>query len=319
LRYRNAMSTNANPHRKNAKPSSAPSLGWDDLEVVLALGRTGSLVSAAERLGVNTSTVGRRLDALEHALGVHLFDRSSTGVAATELAEALLPIAEAMERSVADALRLVEGRETEPEGTVRVSAPPGVANWLLAPALIDLRRRHPKLAIELDASVGYTDLTRREADLALRGARPRSGDLISVRLLEAESVIVAAPELNAAIGKLARLDAIDWITWGPDLAGLPDARWITANVAAERIVLRTSSMDAQIQAARAGLGAILIGRPFLAWIGLEPVPLSRSLARRLPPTPTGALWLVGHRALRDVPRVRAVWDFIVERSRSGLR
>jgi DNA-binding transcriptional LysR family regulator len=312
LQVCNAMITNATPHRKNA---IAEKLAWDDLEVVLALVRMGSLAGAATRLGVNTSTVGRRLDAIEASLDVHLFDRSPTGMAATELAEALLPIAEAMERSVADALRLIEGRETEPEGSVRLSAPPGVANWFVAPALARLRERHRKLTIELDASVGYADLTRREADLALRGSRPRTGDLVSVRLTEAASVIVAAPELIARVGKLDRLDAIDWITWGPDLAGLPDARWVTANVDTSRIVLRTSSMDAQIQAARAGLGAILVARPFLAWVGLAPVPLSRSLARRLPTTPTGALWLVGHRALRDVPRIRAVWDFIVEEAR----
>jgi DNA-binding transcriptional LysR family regulator len=302
------MGTKAKQDRKNAKPPTT-SVRWDDLEVALAVGRAGSLAGAAERLGVNTSTIGRRLDALEAALGVHLFDRSPTGLAPTELAESLLPVAEAMERSVADALRLVEERETQPEGTVRITAPPGLANWFVAPALIRLRRQHPRLTIELDASIGYADLTRREADLAIRANRPRSGDLLAVRLTEAQSVIVAAPELVRT--PIDRLDAIDWITWGPDLAGLPDARWITANVDAARIVLRTSSMDAQIQAARTGLGAIMVPQPFAEWIGLDEVPLSRSLAKRLPPTPSGALWLVGHRALRDVPRVRAVWDFII--------
>jgi len=308
------MPKKAKPDRKNANPPEPPSerLRWDDLQVVLAIGRAGSLVGAAERLGVNTSTVARRLDALEQALGVHLFDRSPTGIAPTELAEALLPVAETMERTVTEALHLVEGRETEPEGTVRITAPPGLANWFIAPALIRLRARHPKLTIELDASIGYADLTRREADLALRIARPRSGDLLAVRLTEAPSVIVAAPALIERLGgRVDRLDALDWITWGADLTSFPDARWIAANVDAARIVLRTSSMDAQIQAAQSGLGAILVPRPFARWIGLAEVPLARSLDKRLPATPSGALWLVGHRALRDVPRVRAVWDFIV--------
>jgi DNA-binding transcriptional LysR family regulator len=315
LQVCNAMGKKAKLDRKNAKPRALPSepaeqrLRWDDLEVVLALVRAGSLAGAAARLEVNTSTVARRLDALEAALGVHLFDRSPTGIAATELAESLLPVAEAMERSVADALRVIEGRETEPEGTVRITAPPGLANWFVAPALIRLRARYPKLCIELDASIGYADLTRREADLALRANRPRSGDLLAVRLTEAQSILVATPALVPT--PLERLDAIDWITWGPDLASLPDARWITANVDADRIVLRTSSMDAQIHAARSGLGGLMVPQPFAEWIGLVEVPLSRSLAKRLPPTPSGALWLVGHRALRDVPRIRAVWDFIV--------
>src|SRR5690606_17761388 len=89
LQICNAMGTNAKLNRKNA---IAETLAWDDLEVVLALVRTGSLAGAAARLGVNTSTVGRRLDAVEASLGVHLFDRSPTGMAPTELAEALQPI-----------------------------------------------------------------------------------------------------------------------------------------------------------------------------------------------------------------------------------
>ena len=307
---RKTTSKNAESICKNAN------MGWEDLELVLALGRAGSLSGAAQRLAVNTSTVGRRLDALEEALGVHLFDRSSTGLAATELAESLMPVAESMERSVADALRLVEGRETEPEGLVRVTAPPGLASWCLAPALPQLRARYPKLHVRLDAEVGYADLTRREADIALRSARPRSGDLVALRLAEAESTIVAAPERVAELGRLRTLDAIEWINWGPDLAGLPDARWITDNVAPEQIVLRTSSMDAQIQAARAGLGAMLVSRPFVAWIELDELPLTKRLARQLPPRPRSALWLVGHRALRDVPRVAAVWEFVIELARS---
>ncbi|WP_146658637.1 LysR family transcriptional regulator [Enhygromyxa salina] len=313
------MAAKTDRDRKHAsagsrEPSAALTrrLNWDDLEVLLALARAGTLTGAGQRLGVNTTTVGRRLDGLEAALGVHLFDRSPSGVAATELARGLVPIAEAMERSVADALRLVEGRETEAEGLVRVSAPPGIANWFIAPAIARLRARHPKLIVELDAAVGYADLTRREADIALRSVRPRAGDLIALRLIEAESTIAAAPELIRKIQKLEDTSAIDWINWGPDLASLPDARWIADNVDPTRVVLRTSSMDAQIQAARAGLGAIIVGRPFLDWIELDELPLGPKLTKRVSALPTGSLWLVGHKALRGVPRIRAVWDFLVE-------
>jgi DNA-binding transcriptional LysR family regulator len=321
------MSKNAKQSRKNAtpvgrrrrpelEPSERPSLAWDDLELILALGRGRSLAAAGTRLAVNTSTVARRLDALEARIGVPLFDRSPTGMAATELAEALMPVAETVERSVADALRLVEHRETEPEGLVRVTAPPGLANWFVAPALVGLRTRYPELTVQLDAAIGYADLTRREADIALRGARPQTGDLVAVRVLEARSVLAVAPALANRLGPLPRLDAIDWITWGPELAGLPDARWLTANVDGQRVALRTSSMDAQIQAARAGLGALVVPEPFLAWVGLVELPLKRALTRRLPPLPSGALWMVGHRALREVPRVRAVWEFLLAEARA---
>lgn len=305
----------AKPTSENAK-QVIERLRWDDLELLLALGREGTLSAAATRLGVNTSTIGRRLDAMEAGLGVHLFDRTPTGIAPTELARGLLPIAESMEQVAADALRLLAGRETAPEGVVRLTAPPGLANWFVAPALVELHARHPKLIVELDASIGYADLTRREADLALRASRPASGDLVAVRLAETRSVIAASPKRIRELGKLASLDAIEWITWGRDLAGFPDAQWIATHVDPSKVVLRTSSMDAQLHAARTGLGALLVPRAFLDWIDLAEVPLERSLAKRLPSPALGTLWLVGHRALRDVPRVRAVWEFIVERAQA---
>ncbi|MCA9688494.1 MAG: LysR family transcriptional regulator [Myxococcales bacterium] len=313
-----STSRNADKFRKNAKQAEEPAAGaglrWDDLALVLALSRAGTLSGAAARLGVNTSTVARRLDALEEGLGIHLFDRTSAGIAATELAEELAPIAEAMERAAADALRLVEGRETAPEGIVRLTAPPGLANWFVAPALPKLRARYPKIAVELDASIGYADLTRREADLALRSGRPRSGDLVAVRLCQAGYVIAAGPSRVAELGALRSLDACEWITWGRDLAHLPDAAWVAANVAPARVALRTSSMDAQLHAAREGLGALLVPEPFVAWSGLAPVRLARALASQLTSPPAGELWLIGHRALRSVPRIQAVWEFILEES-----
>jgi DNA-binding transcriptional LysR family regulator len=309
-----SMGDNARRIRDNANPGggAGADLRWDDLSVVLALARAGTLSGAAERLRVNISTAARRLDAIEERLGVHLFDRTTTGVGATELAEALVPVAESMERAAADAMRLLAGRETEPEGTVRISAPPGLASWVIAPALVRLRERHRKLAIELESSIGYVDLTRREADLAMRALRPQSGDLISVRLLEAAPVVAAAPRVAARLEKLADPDTIDWVTWGRDLAHLPEDAWIAKHVDPARVVLRTSSMDAQIQAVRAGLGVMLIHRPFLRATGLEELPVTPTLVERLHELPHGSLWLVGHRALRDVPRVRAVWDFVLE-------
>lgn len=300
----------------DAAPTVVDRLRWDDLELLLALGREGTLSGAATRLGVNTSTIGRRLDAMEARCGAHLFDRTPSGIHPSELARALLPIAESMEQVAADALRVIAGRETEPEGLVRVTAPPGLANWFIAPALVELRRRYPKLVVELDASVGYADLTRREADLALRISRPTSGELVAQRLVEADSVIAAAPERVRELGKLTSLDQIEWITWGRELAGFADAVWVSEHVDPSRIVLRTSSMDAQLHAAKAGLGAMLLQRPFAAWTGLTELPLAASLARRLAARPRAALWLVGHAALLDVPRVRVVWDFVVERTRS---
>jgi DNA-binding transcriptional LysR family regulator len=285
---------------------------WDDLRVVLALFRERSLSAAALRLGVNPSTIGRRIDALEEALGTALFDRGPDGAVATAAAEELVPIAESIERATAEVARLVEGYEAEPEGLVRVTAPPGLVDYFLAPMVPRLARQYPRIRLVLDASVGYADLGRHEADIALRGLRPERGDLVARKILTATSVIVASRRYLQRVGEVSRLADLAWVTWADDLAHIPDARWLRSQVPAESIALYTSSMNAQILAVRAGAGAMLMARPFARVAGLREVTLAPALVRSLEPLPSGELWLVGHRATRDVPRVAAVWQFLLD-------
>jgi DNA-binding transcriptional LysR family regulator len=288
---------------------------WDDARVLLALQREGTLSAAAARLGINASTVGRRLDGLEASLGVRLFDRTPDGVTPTGPAEQLFPFAESLERAAADLSHAVAGMEAEPEGVVRITAPPGLAEQLLAPALSRLYQAHPRLRLELDASVGYADLTRREADLALRANRPQSGDLIAKRLAEAPSVVLARPDKASLWRKAKDLAEIPWITYGPELAHIPDAKWILDQVPAESVILQTNSYSAQIAAASAGLGAVVTAPIVHPAFGLGPVDFVPRMKSQSPPLPTSSLWLVGHRALRHVPRVQVVWDFLVEMGR----
>lgn len=289
---------------------------WDDLAIVAALTRAGSLSGAASMLGVNASTVSRRLDGFEETLGVRLFDRLPDGVAATEAAEKLVPIAEMVEHAAADVWRVIEGLEREAEGVVRLTAPPGVASQFVAPLLPLLYRAHPRLRVVLDASIGYADLTRREADLALRLVRPTSGDLVATRLATSHSGIFAASELARDAGTVRDLDALTWIDWGPDLEHLADSQWLRSQVDPERVVLRTSSIDCQVAAARAGVGAVVMPAANALLSGLTEVSLGRALRRRLPPYPEGAMWLVGHRALRHVPRIAALWSFLEAQGRA---
>ncbi len=298
---------------------SLPALDWGDARVVAALLQSRSLSAAGAALGVHPATVARRLEALEEVLGARLFDRTPDGVAPTALAERLAPHAEAMARA-ADALLLAaRSREVRPEGEVRLTAPPGAAEYLLAPALPRLLRRHPRLRIALDASVAYADLTRREADVALRTRRPTSGDLLARCLGRSGDAVFGARRLASALGTLRRLEDAAWITWGEDLGHLPHARWLLDRVAPERIVLRTSHLGSQVAAARAGLGLALLDRALAAALDLVEVPLSPELRRSLPAPAATELWLVTHRALREVPRVAAVWEFVVEEAeRVGL-
>lgn len=286
---------------------------WDDARVLLALHRTRTLSGAAKTLKIDASTIGRRIDALEAALGTRLFDRTPDGAVPTAAADELVAPAEAMERAALELGGAAATFEREVEGVVRLSLPPGVADLLVAPLLPSLFARYPRLRLELDARVGYVDLARREADLVLRGIRPERGDLVAVRVAQATSRPHVHRELAERLGRVRDPSAVPWITYGPDLAHIPDAAWVLAVAPEPSIVLRTSSFTAQIAAVEHGAGATLIPDGLIASRPhLVPLEFTRTLAKRLPPYPEGSLWLAAHRSVRSIPRVAAVWSFIAD-------
>jgi DNA-binding transcriptional LysR family regulator len=284
---------------------------WEQVRLFLAVTREKSLAAASERLGWDVSTVSRRLDKLEEDVGSPLFDRTREGTTPTALAEQMLPFAEEMELAASRFENASAAAETEIVGTVRLTVIPGVADLFVAPALAELQRRHPKLVIELDASVGYADLTRREADIAIRSLRPASGDLVSVQLVTTRMIPLASPEYARELGRLKRLEDARWIFWGRELSHLPDAKWLRQHAPSIEPVFRTSHFASQLAAARAGIGIVIASEPFMI-TGLVPVEHSRTLNDAWAELPSVSLWLVGHRALRNVPRVAAVWDYIRE-------
>jgi DNA-binding transcriptional LysR family regulator len=294
-------------------PGADDDYRWDDLRTFLALWRSGSLLAAARALQVNPSTVGRRLDALEEALSVQLYERTPEGVIATLAAEQLVPFAEAVERSNQEFSLALRGLEREPEGTVRVTGPPGLVDHFLAPALGELRAQFPRIRVSLDASIGYADLSRGEADIALRAGRPQRGDLVSQMLGPYRSSVVGAAHVYEGGAPIKRLDALPWCQWGDELLHIPDARWVTEHVDDASVVLRTNSFAAQIEAARAGVSVMVTAEPFAALDGLCRVPLAGAAKRALAEMPSQPIFLVGHQALRRVPRVAVVWTFLREK------
>lgn len=275
-------------------------LNWNDLRFLLAVARSSSLAGAARRLAVNESTVARRLAEAEARLGARLFERSLGAFSPTEAGRAALAGAERVEREVQAVEAAVSGTDRLAAGLVRVTSVPLVVNRLLMPALPPLLRSHPQLRIELIAEPRDLSLTRREADIALRLARP-------------------ARELRAVARRIGRLDygvyaparktrgPLPWITYEDAMAALPQWRWMAQQAAAEEAApppVTVNDAEAILQGIKAGLGKSLLP---LALAEREPG------LRRLDPGPPALsreLWLMVHPELRSLTRVRVVMDWL---------
>ena len=291
-------------------------LQWNDVRLFLALCRARTLGEAARQLGVDGSTASRRLAALEETLSASLFDRGRHGLTATPAAEGLLPIAEEIEHAMARFAGAAEALERDVTGLVRIACPPDAAEVMIVPHLPALLARYPGLRIEIHAGEALVDVSRRAADIALRVVRPERGDLIVRTIGEVEWVLAATPKLAARLGTVRRYQDIPWVTFGDELASIPAARWVSRNAGVDPVV-RSDSLRVQIAVVASGLGAALIPSPSVPFYGLVPVKLTAALRRAAPLPPAAPLFLLTHRALRHVPRVKAVWDFLVERRTDG--
>ncbi len=276
-------------------------VAWDDLAVLLAVLEEGSLNRAARALGTGQSTASRRLARLEERLGSPLFDRTPEGLRPTALAMELAPHAERVGGHMSDIDRLIEGREREPSGRVRLAVVEGLAAHFVVPALPRLRAAHPGIELDLLSGQPVLDLVRREADLALRFVPPECPDLV-VRKLRS---IPVAPYVHPDLADTAA-DALPWVMfWDPD-ESFAESRWLRDHVR-PRHVTRVTLWHDLFAAVRLGVGAGLISPLAADVAGLVPVPAFAGEEVVSHP-----LLLVYHRALRHVPRVKAVRDWILD-------
>lgn len=291
--------------------TSGPAIPWDDVRLFLALSRARTLGAAAKVLAVDTSTVSRRLAALETHLGASLFDRDRDGIRMTSAAEALLPVAEEIEHAMARFAGAAEELEREVTGLVRIACPPDVAEVWIAPRLPALTARFPELRIEIVAGEALVDVARRAVDMALRTVRPQTGDLVVRKVVSVGWVPAASGPLAKRLGRVRRLHDVPWITFGEGLAHAPPARWLRERAPQLEPRLRSDSLRLQVALVKAGLGAALLPSRSVAHYGLTPLAWSAALRRTLTPFPEDELFLVTHRALRKVPRVHAVWESLL--------
>ena len=283
-------------------------LDWNDFRIFLAIARAGTLSAAARQLGLDQSTLSRRLVALEATAGSRLFERTQHGYALSAAGEAVRENAEEIELQAIAAERRLAGHDARPEGHVRLAASDGFASWFVIPQLARFAQLFPGISVGLTTGNRAVSLARREADLALRLSKPSEPNLVARRLG------TAAWALYGEVGYLERhglprlqrqLSGHDVVGFDQELATTVGARFLARHGARARVVLTTNSLVTQAAAVASGLGL----SPLPCVCG-DPHP---KLARALPASiGQHDIWLVVHPDVRQSARVRVLLDYLSE-------
>ena len=280
------------------------SSGWDDLRVFLTLSREGNLTAAARRLEVSHPTVARRIKALEQAIGARLFDRLPDRFVPTPAGEELLADAQAMERAAESIHRRSAGLTDTARGTVRLSAGEAMTGFL-AGHLPALRRDLQCVEFELIASHMLANLSRREADLMIREQVPDLASIVARRLGRAAYAIYRHPSLAVADASPGALRRMPWAGFDDDHSYMPGQRWVLDLLGGARPGVRVNNWLVLRQAVRVGAGLAVLP----CYLG-DADPDLRRVGSVLAEVAADQ-WLLVHRDLRALPRVRAVIDALV--------
>jgi DNA-binding transcriptional LysR family regulator len=282
-------------------------LAWDDFRLIKAIADHDGLTGAAAALNVNHSTVFRRLGQIEEQLGLPLFERRKTGYVATVAGAEMAALAGRMEEDVTAFGRRLAGRDVAPSGEVRVTTTDTLYLNVLLPIFAAFRLANP--AIRLDVVIGNQtlNLSRRDADVAIRASDTPGETLVGRRLATLTWAIYGRAQdgLNAdESADSSLLFQRDWVTLGDQLGYVKAARYVRDRVAPEKIALKSSAVLGMTEAVEQGLG---IG-PLPCFIADQ----RPGLIRLMPPDPdfSTGLWILTHPDIRNAPRVRAFMEFV---------
>jgi len=286
---------------------------WDDVRFFLAVSRNRSLSGAARALRVDHATVGRRIAAFEEQLGSKLFDHTPDGFAITAAGQTILNQCEAMESAATSVDRLVAGHDARLGGLVRIATTEGLAHVFIVPALAMLAGAHPQLQVEVMTDPRPLNIARRQADIAVRFARPTDADLLCRKLGDCGLALYATRAYLGARGVPER---------GKGLAGhtsvsyLGAPSWFNEALAGARVVFFSNSPFVQMRAIAAGIGIGMVP----CCLGDDYPELQRLSSAGL--TELRPVWMIIHRDLRRVARIRLVANAIAEafeHNRQALR
>ena len=277
---------------------------WDDLRVFIAVARTGTTLAAARVLGTSQPTVVRRIAALERAAGLTLFERRRTGYILTEAGQEILPLAEEVERAVTALGDAMASRSRRLAGTIRVTAAEPVANLLLAPAAAAFRKIQPDVEIQLLISDEFLDLSRGEADVALRATINglEDSELVGRRLAIAPWAVYcsrAYAEKNGLPRSIEEAEGHAILGSERSAGAFPVMLWLEEAAPGAKVVWRSASLASLQSAARAGLG--LSALPCL--LGRNDPELVKCFDAGGAIRPD--IWILAHPNARQQPHIRS--------------
>lgn len=283
------------------------SLEWSDLQYFVVVCERGSIGGAAQALGVNHSTVLRRIASLEATLQVRLFDRLPRGYVLTTHGQELASGVQGVQEQVDAAQRRVTSADLALTGVIRLTAPDTLLQRLLLPMLADFQRLHRHVQLEIVGNNQFLNLTQREADVAVRGSNAPPENLVGRRVGNIQTALYASRAYLASLEPGQGEAEWRWVGHDASLSHLMSAKWIQKHIAPERIGIRVTSLVAMTEAVSAGLG--------VGWLLCPLADAQPDLVRlREPPNDLDTqIWVLTHPDLKHVARVRALTDFLYER------
>ncbi len=289
---------------------------WDNLRFFLELARAGKLTLAARRLGVDHTTVSRRVQALEKSLDAPLFIRAAAGYRLTEVGRNLLPQAEAMESAFTAIEQTRQTQQDNLSGQVRIGVPEGYGSIMLAPQMAEFTRRYPHLGIDLLTASRMQQLSRREVDIVITLDRPERGPFIITKLTDYVLGLYASQEYMAAHQPIRSREALrehGFVSYIDDLLYSKELLYLEDIGKPSHVALRSTSILAQQQAVAAGAGLAIL--PCFA-ADMDP-----RLQRVLPADVefSRTFWMLMPIELKDIARMKATWDFLREMAQAKQR
>ncbi|MGB9098560.1 LysR family transcriptional regulator [Erwinia sp.] len=276
-------------------------MDWQDLHYFLALARRGSMSAAAKELHVDHATVSRRIAALENSLGLRLTERLPRRTALTEQGKIIASAADEMNR-IADRIYLqAKSLSVAPAAVVRISASPAVAAHLIAPAVADFAQSHPNISLSLSGASHHVQLSKGEADIAVRLTRPDDPDLLTRRIGTMRFGLYASPSWLTVPP-----ESWVFIAYESSLEHVTQQKWLESLLDGRRIIFRASDLMAQQQAARRGVGLVTLP----CFMGDSDNALIKLTVNSR--APVRSMWLVAYPEYRRDPSAVVVMEFLAD-------